>query len=240
LDKLGDVQVECCDADDRTFHFSFVTRVDLTPLIHCWGIHPVKPAYLNKKLFMSEKMTLLLERYLTIILRKRGRIWGISAPVTKKTLFKLFLRKLLDPEIIKECEEFGFTGVPKNIRTMALTGIDSLDASGGAAWIYKTEADTPLGQGLHVISKKQYDYAEYARNGSQGYIELLQGTVFTAATVQSKHPIEAVHTGESARSAQAALVLSIIFMVVGFALVIVVHIKLKLRERESNHKNTET
>ena len=64
--------------------------------------------------------------------------------------------------------------------------------------------------------------------------------VFTAAKFQSKHPIEAVNTGGKERSAQAALVLSIIFMVVGFALVIVVHIKLKLRERESNHKNNET
>jgi len=148
---------------------------------------------------MSKKIKLLLERYLTIIMRTRGRIWGISAPVTKKTLFKLFLRKLFDPEIIKECKEFRFTGVPKNVRTMALVGIDSLNASGGAAWIYETKADTPVGQGPHVISEKRHDYAEYARSASQGYIKLLQGTVFTVATVQSKHLIEAVHTEENAR-----------------------------------------
>jgi len=117
----------------------------------------------------------------------------------------------------------------------------------GAAWIYETEADTPVGQGPHVISEKRHDYAEYAQSVSQGYIELLQGTVFTAATVQNEHPMEVVHTGEIARSVQAALVLSIISMVVALTLVIVVHIKLKLRENgnttiglELNHKNNET
>mmetsp|Transcript_17128 Transcript_17128/g.34100 ORF Transcript_17128/g.34100 Transcript_17128/m.34100 type:complete len:487 (+) Transcript_17128:149-1609(+) len=163
----------------------------------------------------------------------------------EKTLFKLFLRQLLDPEIIKECAEFGFTGVPENVRSVALAAIDALDASDGTPWIYET-AETTLvgtGQGNNVISEKRRDYAEYARSASQGSIELLQDHVFTKATAKSERPVEAVPN--NAQSVQAALVVSIISMVVAFASVIVVHIKLKSQGNapiglQSNHKNNET
>eukprot|EP00588_Corethron_pennatum_P009329 CAMPEP_0194275290 /NCGR_PEP_ID=MMETSP0169-20130528/8162_1 /TAXON_ID=218684 /ORGANISM="Corethron pennatum, Strain L29A3" /LENGTH=489 /DNA_ID=CAMNT_0039018715 /DNA_START=21 /DNA_END=1490 /DNA_ORIENTATION=- len=167
----------------------------------------------------------------------------------ERTLFKLFLRKLLDPEIIAECAEFGFTGVPENVRSMALAGIDALDASDGTPWIYETEADTLVGAGMgqNVISEKRRDYAEYARSQSQGSIELLQDHVFTTATAKSERPVDRVDAGGEARAVQAALVVSVVSMVVAFAAVIVVHLKLKSNENgnaavglASNHKNNET
>jgi len=60
------------DSDDRTYRLSLKAGVDLTPLIHFWGIHPVKPIALSDRmkganLLISDNVKELLERYLLLI-----------------------------------------------------------------------------------------------------------------------------------------------------------------------------
>jgi len=58
--------------DDRTLRLSIAAGVDLTPLIHFWGIHPVNEVQLHNKILeqdlpLSSEVYDLLTRYLTLI-----------------------------------------------------------------------------------------------------------------------------------------------------------------------------
>jgi len=58
--------------DDRTLRLSIKAGVDLTPLIHFWGIHPVNEIDLKNKMIeydlpLSAKVYDLLNRYITLI-----------------------------------------------------------------------------------------------------------------------------------------------------------------------------
>jgi len=72
LDKIAGIEIPLNDSDDRTYRLSLKAGVDLTPLIHFWGIHPVNRVALSARmeessLLLSSEVKELLERYLTII-----------------------------------------------------------------------------------------------------------------------------------------------------------------------------
>lgn len=69
-------------------------------------------------------------------------------------LVKLFLQSLFDTEYISECDEFGFTQVPDDVRNTALAGIESVDF-GGVEWIFEKDTAAYKGAGPYVISSKR-------------------------------------------------------------------------------------
>eukprot|EP00587_Corethron_hystrix_P005665 CAMPEP_0113314154 /NCGR_PEP_ID=MMETSP0010_2-20120614/10322_1 /TAXON_ID=216773 ORGANISM="Corethron hystrix, Strain 308" /NCGR_SAMPLE_ID=MMETSP0010_2 /ASSEMBLY_ACC=CAM_ASM_000155 /LENGTH=443 /DNA_ID=CAMNT_0000170371 /DNA_START=216 /DNA_END=1547 /DNA_ORIENTATION=- /assembly_acc=CAM_ASM_000155 len=163
---------------------------------------------------------------------------------TEKTLLKLFLKQLVNPDIIKTCEEFGFSGVPEGVVTNALNGIESLNTTGGPEWVYETVATTIKGAGAgdYVISEKRRTYGEYEREVSREYIHLLQESVFTEATMESEAPQKL--EPESTGSGNAALVVSIVSIVIALVSLLYTHCKLSgLKENTvtfaSNHKEVE-
>jgi len=69
---------ELYKSDDRTLRLSVAAGVDLTPLIHFWGIHPVdsvglKKKMKNKNLEMSNDVFNLLKRYIDLVPRSNAQ-----------------------------------------------------------------------------------------------------------------------------------------------------------------------
>jgi ABC-type phosphate transport system substrate-binding protein len=86
-----------------------------------------------------------------------------------QTLLIAFLKTLYEPKAIEQCGQFGFVKAPTNVRRVALSGIDMLQAD-GPTWTVEEDTAPGAGQGDFVISHKRRSYGEYALSSTVGDI----------------------------------------------------------------------
>jgi len=84
------------------------------------------------------------------------------ANAASRTLLKAFATALFDPDYIGLCDRYGQIPVPDELRTLALKGLEMVDAGAdGPAWIFEKSTLPGVGQGDYVISKKRKNFANY-------------------------------------------------------------------------------
>lgn len=151
----------------------------------------------------------------------------------ERTLLKKFLQSLYDDAVIGQCKQFGFVPAPKNVRDIALAGIDMLqmagpnDSAAPVEWTYETETLPGEGAGPFVISDKRRSYAEVQISDLQsmttGHAQILDLWDLTAdgqatdansfATTKSTSSLQA-----TSKQIQAALIMSSISIALWVAL----------------------
>ena len=92
-------------------------------------------------------------------------------------LLSIFLKAMYDPNYINECENYGFTPVPADVRTKALdtlsTKVDFDDVAD--EWKFEVGIEKIDGQGEKVISPKRRSFAEYERSTIADGLESVGG-----------------------------------------------------------------